>query len=119
MGRRLFSFTLLVLLGPLLVTSGREGVRFLVSVFTLEATKWLLLGVGLSLVIHILLLQDSLRLLEILLHELEHAALAFLLTFKLPTKMEIDTQGTSTVWVPDRGGCLTMLVLRDWPSPGE
>lgn len=109
MGRRLLNFTLLVLLGPLLFTFAREGVRFLVSVFTLEATQWFLLGAGLSLVIHLLLLQDSIRFLEILMHELEHAVLPFLLTFRLPTKMEINTEGKSTVQVPAGGGCLMTL----------
>jgi hypothetical protein len=109
MGRRLVNFTLLVLLGPILFTFAYEGVLFVLSVFTLAAAKWFLLGAGVSLVVHLLLMQDSIRFLEILMHEVEHAAVVFFLTFQLPTRMEINTQGRSVVEVPDRGGCLTTL----------
>lgn len=109
MGRKLLYFTLLVLLGPFLFTFAYEGVLFALSVFTLGAATWFLVGAGISLVAHLLLLQDSLRFLEILMHELEHATIAFLFTFRLPTKMEIDTEGVSKVVTLDRGGCFKTL----------
>jgi hypothetical protein len=108
MGRKLLNFTLLVLLGPLLVTFAYEGALFVLSVFTLGATTWFLLGAGISLLIHLLLLGDSVDFLEALMHELEHAALAFLFTFRLPTKMEINPKGKSSVQVGG-GGCLAVL----------
>lgn len=109
MGRRLFNLALLVLLGPFLVTFAYEGIRFVLAVFTLEAMQWFLLGAAGSVVIYPLLLGNSLGFVEQLLHELEHAALAFVFTFRFPTRMEIDPDEGSEVRAPAGGGCLTTL----------
>jgi hypothetical protein len=114
MGRRLFNFTLLVLLGPLFVTFAYEGALFLVSVFTLAATTWFLVGVGLSLVAY-LLLQKNVDFIEHLLHELEHAVVAFFFTFQWPKKMEINPEQGSKVEGSLRGGCLTGLAPYYFP----
>jgi urea transporter len=107
--RRLLNFFLVVLLAPALFAFIYKGVLFLASVFTLDATKWFLLGAALSLVAYFLLPRNHIAFVSGLLHELEHAALAFAFTFKLPTRMEIDTQKGSKVFVPKGGGCLTVL----------
>jgi hypothetical protein len=46
---------------------------------------------------------------EDLLHELEHAVVAFLFTFRMPSRMEIDTEEDSITHVPRGGGCFVAL----------
>jgi hypothetical protein len=116
MSRRLLNLTLMVLLGPLLVTFAYEGVRFAFSVFTLEATQWFLLGAALTPLPYALLRKKNIAFIEHLLHELEHAAVAFLFSFELPSRMEIDPEKGSKVQTPARGGCLTTLAPYYLPS---
>lgn len=99
----------MVLLGPFLITYAYEGVRFVLSVFTFDATMWFLLGAVVSVVVYPLLLGNSIGFVEHLLHELEHAAIAFFFTFRLPSRMEIDPNEGSEVRAPGGGGCLTTL----------
>lgn len=115
MSRRLLNLALIVLLGPLLISFAYRGALFLLDVFILEATQWFLIGAAVSLLGYVLLLNNKITFIEILLHELEHAALAFLFSFQLPSKMEIDPNGTSRVVVPARGGCLTTLAPYYFP----
>jgi hypothetical protein len=113
--RRLFNLALVILLAPALYAFTYEGVLFLTSVLSFDSTKWFLIGAALSAVGCVILLPSKPNFIEVLLHELEHAALAFLFSFKLPKKMEIDPEGTSKVVVVDRGGCLTTLAPYYFP----
>lgn len=113
--RRLFYFGLLVLLAPLVYAFAYEGVLYLISVFTFDATKWFLLGAAVGLPISLLILNNNTTFIEHLLHELEHAAIAFLFTFQLPRRMEVDPQQGSRVYVPPRGGCLVTLAPYYFP----
>jgi hypothetical protein len=115
MGRRLFYLTLVALLGPLLVSFAYEGVLLLVSICTLDATKWFLLGAVLSLSAYVLLLNNNIAFIEHLLHEIEHAALAFFFSFQLPRRMEIDPEQGSEVTVARGGGCLMTLAPYYFP----
>lgn len=114
MSRRLLNLGLIILLGPFLVTFAYRGVLFLLEVFRWETTMWFLIGAGASLLVYFVLLNGKIAFLEHLLHELEHAALAFLFSFQLPSKMEIDPTG-SKVAVPAGGGCLTTLAPYYFP----
>jgi hypothetical protein len=107
--RRLLNLTLIILLSPLLIVFIREGAVFLASVFTIDSSMWFLLGAALSLLGYILLLNNHIDFIEHLLHEMEHAALSFLFSGKLPRRMEIDPEQGSKVFIADRGGCLTAL----------
>ena len=107
--RKLIYLVLVILLAPALFALVYKGALFLASVFTLETTKWFLLGLVLSLFAYVVFLHGNIGFIEHLLHELEHAALAFLFTFKLPTKMEIEPGKESKVEGPKGGGCLRML----------
>jgi len=109
MFRRLLNLLLVVLLAPALFAFIYEGVLFLAAVFSLDATKWFLLGAGLSLVAYFLMPRKHIEFVENLLHELEHAALAFAFTFQPPTRMEIDIEKGSKVIGPKGGGCLRAL----------
>ena len=106
---KLFNLVLIILLAPALFALVYEGALFVVAVFTIEATLWFLGGIALSLVVYVLFLWGSFDFVEHLLHELEHAALAFLFTLKLPTKMEIEPGKQSKVEAPKGGGCLRTL----------
>jgi hypothetical protein len=107
--QRLRNFSFVILLAPALYAFTYEGVMFLASVVTFEATKWFLLGAALSLLVYVLFLNNRIGFIEHLLHEAEHAALAFLLTFRLPERMVINPAERSEVVVPSRGGCITAL----------
>ncbi len=97
--RKLLYFVVLLLLAPLFWTFGREGVRFLKAVFPFDATQWFLAGAFLSLLICLLLLRDRLGFLQVLLHELEHAIVFFLFTFRWPDSMEVTPPNGVTGWV--------------------
>lgn len=114
-GRKLLNFTLLVVLGPGLISFALEGARFLASVFTLEATKWFLFGAGLSLVACLFSLSGAPGFIEHLLHELEHATVAFFFSFKFPIRMEIDPSKGSKVVYTGGGGCLTTMAPYYFP----
>ena len=106
---RILNLVLVILLAPALFAFVYEGALFLASAFTFEATKWYLLGIILSLFTYVVFLHGNIGFIEHLLHELEHAALAFLFTFKLPTKMEIEPEKESKVVAQTGGGCLSTL----------
>jgi len=114
--RRLFNLALVIPLAPAVYAFTYEGVLFLASVFTLDSTKWFLIAAVLSLAFCVFLLPSERNFVEHLLHELEHAALAFLFTFRLPLRMEIDPVGGSVVvYAVDRGGCLRTLAPYYFP----
>ncbi len=100
----LLNFFLIALLAPALYAFVYEGVLFLASVFTFEATQWFLGGAVLSLFVYVPFLHGKIGFIEHLLHELEHAALPFLFTLKLPRRMEVDPELGSVVFVA-YGGC--------------
>jgi hypothetical protein len=106
--RRLFNLVLVILLAPALYAFTYEGALYLASVFTLDSTKWFLIGAALSLVAYVFLLYGNIGFIEHLLHELEHAAMSFLFTFRFPRRMEIDPDEGSRV-VGIHSGCLTTL----------
>lgn len=107
--RRLLNLALVVLLAPLLAAFVYEGALFLASVFTLAATQWFLVGAAVAVPLSLLMVSNSMRFIEDLLHEVEHASVSFLFTFQLPKKMEINPEETSKVEVPTTGGCLVTL----------
>lgn len=108
--RRTVNFGLVVLLAPFFFAFAYEGAKYVASVFTLEATKWFLLGAALALPLSILILNNNIVFIEHLVHELEHAVMAFIFSGRLPTKMEIDPEGgVSKVYVSSRGGCIVTL----------
>ena len=115
MMRRLLHFGLIILLAPLLYAFTREGVLYLVSVVTFDSITWFLLGVALAFPISLMLLNNSLAFIEHLIHELEHAVIAFLFTFRLPGRMEIDPEEGSEVRVTRGGGCLVALAPYYFP----
>jgi hypothetical protein len=90
-------FVLLLLLAPLLLAFTREGVQFLVAVWALGAVKWFLLGAALATLYYILTRKRENDFVQILLHEMEHAAMAFLFTGHWPQKMEIEPPEGKTV----------------------
>jgi hypothetical protein len=100
----LFNFFLVALLAPAFYAFVYEGVLFLASVFTFEATQWFFGGIVLFLFFYVPFLHGNIGFIEHLLHELEHAALPFLFTLKLPRRMEVDPQEGSVVFVA-YGGC--------------
>ncbi len=108
---RLLNLALNAALAPFIYCFSYHGYKLLTSVFTLDSTPWFLGGTALSLLIHVLLLNNhNLRFVQDLLHEMEHAAVAFLLSFQLPKRMEIDPEkGSKVVLVPARGGCMMTL----------
>ena len=106
---RLFYLALAILLAPLFYAFTLKGVQFLVSVFTFDSAKWFLLGAALAVPVSLVMLGRSLAFIRHLLHELEHAALAFLFTFQLPQSMQVNPAEGSEVRVPRRGGCLVAL----------
>jgi hypothetical protein len=107
---RLVHFGLVVLLAPLFFAFSYEGAKYVASVFSLEATMWFFVGAGLALPLSLLILSNNIVFIEHLIHELEHAVMAFLLSGRLPTRMEIDPEGgVSRVYVSSRGGCIVAL----------
>jgi hypothetical protein len=106
---RLFNLVLIILLAPALYAFAYQGALFVVAVSTWDAFLWFLGGIVLSLFVYVPFLSGKIGFIEHLLHEFEHAALAFLVTFKLPTKMEIDPQEGSEVVAPKGGGCVRAL----------
>jgi hypothetical protein len=100
----LFNFFLIALLAPAFYAFVYEGVLFLASVFSFEATKWFFGGIVLSLFVYVPFLHGNIGFVEHLLHEFEHAALPFLFTFKLPRRLEVDPEEGSVVYVA-YGGC--------------
>jgi hypothetical protein len=107
--RRLLNLALTIALAPFIYWFSYQGYKLLVSVFTLDSTKWFLGGAALSLVVYALLLNNNIDFVEHLFHELEHAAVAFIFTFQWPRRMEVDPEQGSKVVVPPRGGCITTL----------
>jgi hypothetical protein len=107
--RRLFNLALVLLLAPALFAFVWEGVFYLLSVITFAAIMWFVLGIGLSVLIYVLLLHGRIGFIEHLLHELEHATLPVLLTFRFPSRMEIDPDQGSNVRISTAGGCLATL----------
>jgi hypothetical protein len=107
--RRLLNLALVLLLAPAIFAFTYEGSLYVASVFTFAATIWFLAGAAASLLVYVVFLDNKIAFIEVLLHEFEHAAVAFLFTFRLPTRMEIDPQKVSHVVVPDAGGCLRRL----------
>jgi hypothetical protein len=105
---RILNLFLVILLAPAFSAFVYEGALFVASVFTIDATKWFLLGIVLSLFVYVVFLHDNIGFIEHLLHELEHAALSFLFTLKLPKRMEIDPDEGSEV-LTRGGGCLMTL----------
>ena len=107
---RLFYLALVVLLAPLFFAFAYEGALFLASVFSLDATKWFLIGTAVGFPVSLVVANNSnLLFVTHVLHELEHTFASFLITFQLPKKMEIDTEKGSKVLVPSSGGCLVTL----------
>ncbi|HSR32334.1 MAG TPA: hypothetical protein VLY63_17365 [Anaerolineae bacterium] len=113
--RRLVNLAFAVLLAPLFLAFSYEGALFLVSVFTLDSTMWFLLGAALALPLSLLGLSKNIMFIEHLLHELEHAVVAFFFTFQLPRRLEVDPEQGSKVYVPTRGGCLVTLAPYYFP----
>lgn len=107
--QRLRNFSFVILLAPALYAFTYEGVMFLASVVTFEATKWFILGAALSLLVYVLFLNNRIGFIEHLLHEFEHATLSFIFTLRFPRRMEIDPVEGSRVFVTDTGGCLMVL----------
>lgn len=113
---RLFYLALVIVLAPLMYAFTLEGVEFLASVFTLDSTKWFLLGAALAIPFSLIMLSESMIFITHLIHELEHAAIDFLFTFRLPARMEINPeQGVSSVNVSGRGGCIVLLAPYYFP----
>jgi hypothetical protein len=104
---KLLYFSLVLLLAPLIVTFTHEGVRFLIAVFAFDSLKWFLLGTFLALVAYLILRKGENTFLQVLMHEMEHAAIRFLFTGRWPSKMEIEppegltasTNGCFLLWV--------------------
>jgi hypothetical protein len=107
--RKLLYFALVLALTPLLLAFTAEGIDFLASVFTFKAAQWFVAGAVGSLVVYIVLLNNSIAFIEHLLHELEHAIVSFLFTFQWPKRMEVDPAQGSKVVVTGKGGCLVPL----------
>lgn len=97
--RKLLYFVVLLLLAPLFWAFGREGVRFLKAVFSFDAAQWFLVGAFLSVLICLLLLREGFGFIQVLLHELEHAVVYFLFTFRWPDRMEVTPPSGVTRWV--------------------
>jgi hypothetical protein len=108
--RRVANFGLVVLLAPFFFAFAYEGAKYVASVFTLEATKWFLLGAALALPFSILILNNDVVFIEHLVHELEHAVMAFIFSGRWPTRMEIDPEKGSKVTVSTGGGCILTVV---------
>jgi hypothetical protein len=113
--RRLLNLAGVIVLAPLIYAFTYEGIVFLASVFTFDATKWFLLGAALSLLGYVLLLNNHINFVEHLLHEMEHAALSFVFTFQFPRRMEIDPGEGSKTYVRDSGGCIMILAPYYFP----
>lgn len=107
--RRLLNLALVIVLAPLVYAFVYEGGVYLASIFTLAATMWFLVGAVAFLLIYLLFLNNSIGFIEHLLHESEHAAVAFIFTLRLPSRMEIDPEKGSKVFVHKGGGCLMEL----------
>lgn len=107
---RLFYRALVVLLAPLFFAFAYEGALFLAAVFSLDATKWFLIGAAVAFPVSLVMVNNSnLLFISHLLHELEHASVSFLFTFQLPKKMQINPEEKSEVTLPKTGGCLVTL----------
>jgi hypothetical protein len=107
--RRLLNLALVLVLAPAIFAFTYEGSLYVASVFTLAATMWFLAGAAAFLLVYAVFLDNKIGFTEVLLHEFEHAAVAFLFTFRLPTRMEIDPDNISAVYVSGAGGCLMRL----------
>ena len=101
----LFYFVLAILLAPLFYAFVKEGVAYLAAVFTLDATKWFLLGGGLGSWGHRFRCWAPTASSISLLHELEHAVVAFFFTFRLPRLEVINTERDPGCGVPGRLYC--------------
>lgn len=113
---RLLYLALVILLAPLFYAFTLEGGMFLASVFTFESTKWFLLGAAVAIPVSLVMLTSSMTFIRHLIHELEHAAIDFLFTFRLPGRMEINPERRiSSVAVSGRGGCLVPLAPYYFP----
>ncbi len=108
--RKILYFFIFLLLAPLLLAFTVEGFRFLRSVFSFDSTVWFLLGAFLSFLV-LILVRGSWAFLQTLLHEMEHAVVAFLFTFQWPAVMVV---------TPEQGGVLptwSSRFVRFWAAP--
>jgi hypothetical protein len=110
MRHRLFNLAATVLLAPFFAAFAYHGVRLIVAMFTpFERSQWFVAGMALSLFASLVFLQGNIGFVQKLLHELEHAVLAFLFSGQPPVQMTIRTRGDSEVVTANAGGCLRAL----------
>jgi hypothetical protein len=108
-------FLSLFLLAPLIYAFMYEAFLFIASVFSFDALKWFLLGLVVFFLFYVVALKGRIDFFEHLVHELEHAAMAFIFTGHLPSKMVIEPEKQSEVQAPAGGGCLRTLAPYYFP----
>jgi hypothetical protein len=112
---RLSGFVAVILLGPFVVSFTYEAALVAASIVTFDSVKWFLLGLGLFLLLYVAFLNDKIKFLEHLEHEIEHAFMSFIFSGQLPKRLEVDPEKGSKVDVTKSLGCAVSLAPYFFP----